>query len=250
VCLNENTADPYYSGADFRRGVQQIDAAQAMAFVRQRRDPHPALDFTDLDRTRRQQAFIVSVARKLQDTGTLADVGTVTDLLAIAERNLAIDVGLDLPQFAAQASDLMSGGLSLYTLPIEEFATTSGGEDVNLVDPAGIRTIVRGLLGPADPGASTAPAAAGPSAAEPGTPASGPAVPSPVSASASPSATAAPGSTASTPADPPAASQPISATAAPSPAAPPLVSATAPGAAAPGVTDLSSMDAGGIPCVK
>lgn len=37
VCLNDDTSDPY-SGADFRKGVQQIDAAQAMAFVRQRRD--------------------------------------------------------------------------------------------------------------------------------------------------------------------------------------------------------------------
>ncbi len=219
VCLNENTADPYYSGADFRRGVQQIDAAQAMAFVRQRRDPHPNLDFTDLDRTRRQQAFIVSVARKLQDDGTLTDLGTVSGLLSVAERNLAVDVGLDLPQFASQASDLMSGGLTLYTLPIKEFATTTAGEDVNMVDPAGIRTIVHNLIDPTgDPSWSSALAAGPPGTAGPG-----------------PAATA-PGSTASAPVT--------------TPAAPPLVSATAPGVAAPAVTDLSSMDAGGIPCVK
>ena len=55
VCLNDDTSDPY-SGADFERGVQEIDAAQAMAFVRQRRDVNDET-FTDLDRTRRQQAF-------------------------------------------------------------------------------------------------------------------------------------------------------------------------------------------------
>ncbi|WP_264991936.1 LCP family protein, partial [Mycobacterium montefiorense] len=37
VCLNGDTYDSY-SGADFHQGVQRIDAAQAMAFVRQRRD--------------------------------------------------------------------------------------------------------------------------------------------------------------------------------------------------------------------
>jgi LCP family protein required for cell wall assembly len=56
VCLNEDTVDSY-SGADFHQGVQQIDAAQAMAFVRQRRDENNG-SFTDFDRTRRQQAFL------------------------------------------------------------------------------------------------------------------------------------------------------------------------------------------------
>ena len=59
VCLNEDTSDRYYSGADFHKGIQQINAAQAMTFVRQR-DANDVL-FTDLDRTRRQQAFMASV---------------------------------------------------------------------------------------------------------------------------------------------------------------------------------------------
>ncbi|MQY26600.1 Transcriptional regulator LytR [Nocardia sp. RB56] len=257
VCLNENTTDPYYSGADFRRGVQQIDAAQAMAFVRQRRDPHPSLDFTDLDRTRRQQAFIVSVARKLQDAGTLTDLGTVSGLLTIAQRNLAVDAGLDLPQFASQASDLMAGGLSLYTLPIQGFGTTAAGEDVNLVDPAGIRGIVHNLIDPTGPDGSPLSSLAGgaPGGAVPGTTA-----PTSSGASTAPggttaSGTAASGGTTTVPGEtttPDGATAPGGSTApggttAP---APPLVSATAPGAAAPAVTDLSSMDANGIPCVK
>src|SRR6516164_6269897 len=50
VCLNEDTSDRYYSGANFHKGMQQISAAQAMAFVRQRRDADDAW-FSDLDRT-------------------------------------------------------------------------------------------------------------------------------------------------------------------------------------------------------
>lgn len=59
VCLNHDTIDEF-SGANFHEGVQQIDASQAMAFVRQRRDENDG-SFTDMDRTRRQQAFLVSL---------------------------------------------------------------------------------------------------------------------------------------------------------------------------------------------
>ncbi|MBF6331660.1 LCP family protein [Nocardia transvalensis] len=147
VCLNEDTSDSF-SGANFRKGVQQIDAAQAMAFVRQRRDPNPDLNFTDLDRTRRQQAFIVSLARKLQETGVLTSPGNLRGLLDVAKQNIAIDSKLDPMQFAQQASVLVNGGLSLYTLPVEEFGTDSIGEDINIVDVNKIRTIVRELLSP------------------------------------------------------------------------------------------------------
>ena len=62
VCLNHSVYDEY-SGADFPAGRQTLNAAQALAFVRQRH----GLDNGDLDRTHRQQAFLVSVMRKLQD---------------------------------------------------------------------------------------------------------------------------------------------------------------------------------------
>ena len=66
VCVNANTQDSY-SGANFHKGLQQINAAQALAFVRQRRDDtHLWLNFTDLDRERRQQAFIASLAYQLK----------------------------------------------------------------------------------------------------------------------------------------------------------------------------------------
>lgn len=153
VCLNQNTSDEF-SGADFRKGVQQIDASQAMAFVRQRRDPDDSLNFTDLDRTRRQQAFIVSLVRKLQDSGVLTDPARARGLLDVAKQNIAIDDGLDLANFAKQASTLASAGMTLFTLPVKEFGTNAEGEDINIVDVAEIRGIVRNLLAP--PGSATA----------------------------------------------------------------------------------------------
>ncbi|MFI9508564.1 LCP family protein [Nocardia sp. NPDC052566] len=157
VCLNQKTSDDF-SGADFRKGPQEIDASQAMAFVRQRRDPDESLNFTDLDRTRRQQAFIVSLIRKLQDSGVITDPGRARGLLDVAKQNIAIDAGLDLTDFLKQASALSSGGMSLFTLPVKEFGTNAEGEDINIVDTTEIRGIVRNLLGTSASSTTSTPA--------------------------------------------------------------------------------------------
>jgi len=158
VCLNEKTSDEF-SGANFVKGPQQINGAQAMAFVRQRRDPNESLNFTDLDRTRRQQAFIVSLMHGLQSSGTMSSPSKLLSLVTVAQQDMAVDSGLDLGKFAAQASTLMSDGLTLFTLPVEDFTTTADGEDVNRVDLDKIHSYVHDLLNPPKPGASTTSAA-------------------------------------------------------------------------------------------
>jgi LCP family protein required for cell wall assembly len=101
VCLKEATQDSY-SGAKFHAGVQQINAAEAVAFVRQRRDNvHPDLNFTDLDRSRRQQAFIASLAYQLKAAGTLTNTGKLSGILDVAKQNVAVDNGLNLLSFAS-----------------------------------------------------------------------------------------------------------------------------------------------------
>ena len=155
VCLNERTQDKF-SGADFVKGRQEINASQAMAFVRQRRDPDESLNFTDLDRTRRQQAFIVSLASKLQSSGTMSSPGKLMNLLGVAQQNMAVDNGLDLGKFAAEASSLMSGGLTLFTLPVEDFGNDpDSGEAINIVDTDKIHAYVKNLLNPPEPAAAT-----------------------------------------------------------------------------------------------
>src|SRR6185312_9045914 len=122
VCLNNDTSDSY-SGADFHRGVQQIDAAQAMAFVRQRRDENDQL-FTDMDRTRRQQAFIVSLVTALRHGGALSSPSSLRNLLQVAQQNIAVDDGFGLAGFVDQAASLTDSSLTLYTLPISNSART------------------------------------------------------------------------------------------------------------------------------
>jgi LCP family protein required for cell wall assembly len=156
VCLNDDTSDSF-SGADFHRGVQQIDAAQAMAFVRQRRDENDEL-FTDMDRTRRQQAFIVSLVSALRHGGALSSPSALRNLLHVAQQNIAVDEGFDLAGFVDHSSALSDTSLSLYTLPISEFGKDPAGEDVNLVDVHSIRAIVHNIFtngSPAPPSVSS-----------------------------------------------------------------------------------------------
>ena len=145
VCLNEATSDPY-SGANFPAGVQQISASQAVSFVRQRRDnAHPGLNFTDLDRERRQQAFIISLAYKLKQAHTFTNLGTLQTLIDTAKQNIALDSNFNLLSFAGQASKLAGGNISFTTLPITGFGVRNG-QDVNLVDLAQVRSLAAGLL--------------------------------------------------------------------------------------------------------
>lgn len=162
VCLNNATADTY-SGANFTAGVQQLDASQAMAFVRQRRDTqYSDVSLTDLDRTRRQQAFIVSLALKLRDAGTFTNFGTMQTLIDTTKQYLALDQGFDLLSLASYAQRLSGGGITFQTLPVERFDTIDG-ESVNIVDLDQIQATVAALLTP--PSApSTASATPDPSA--------------------------------------------------------------------------------------
>lgn len=151
VCVNNDTQDRY-SGADFHHGKQQINAAQALAFVRQRRDDvHPGLQFTDLDRERRQQAFIASLAYQLKQFGTLADPFKLNGIVSVATANFAIDRGLSVLRLAALARKLSGGNVTFYTLPVERFGRNSRGEDINVVDLPAIRATVAMLLA-SDPG--------------------------------------------------------------------------------------------------
>lgn len=160
VCLQEATQDSY-SGADFKAGVQQINAQQAVAFVRQRRDTSGSgVALSDLDRSRRQQAFISSLATQLKQRGTFTDLGKVTGILDALKDKIAVDQGLNLIDFGLKAKQLTENRTQFVTLPIVQFGTSDTGESVNIVDQQAIRAQVEDLLNPKPAPASSAPAQA------------------------------------------------------------------------------------------
>ncbi len=142
VCLNHAVHD-VNSGANFPACRQHLDAAQALAFVRQR----DGLPNGDLDRTHRQQAFLDSVLHQLRTEGVLSDLTKMRALLSVARQYAITDAGWNLLDFALQARNLTSGNLVFHTLPIEGFATIDG-QDANVVSPPAIRAIVRAAFYP------------------------------------------------------------------------------------------------------
>ncbi|MFF4283537.1 LCP family protein [Streptomyces kronopolitis] len=145
VCLKHPVKDRY-SGADFPAGKQQLNAKQSLAFVRQRH----GLDAGDLDRTRRQQAFIASVTHQLQSQGVWGDLSKLQGLFNVVKKDVVLDSSWNVLDFAQQAPNLTGGNVEFHTLPITGFATRQG-EAVNLVDPGTIKTIVQQAFGPGSP---------------------------------------------------------------------------------------------------
>lgn len=148
VCLKRPVKDRY-SGADFPAGKQTLNGAQSLAFVRQRH----GLEKGDLDRTRRQQAFLASATHKLNSAGTFTDPVRLMKLLDVAKKDLVIDEGWDLLSFIKQARNLSGGNVEFSTLPVERFSKYRG-EDVNIVDPPTIQRIIREQIAEAKNGDS------------------------------------------------------------------------------------------------
>ncbi|MGI5504976.1 LCP family protein [Lentzea sp. CA-135723] len=90
VCLKAPAKDQY-SGIDLPAGKQQISGDQALAFLRQRH----GLPNGDLDRVKRQQAFLAGLAAKLG--------GDEARILAREVKGtIQVDEGFDVVEFAAR----------------------------------------------------------------------------------------------------------------------------------------------------
>ncbi|MGZ8177008.1 LCP family protein [Williamsia sp. SKLECPSW1] len=149
VCLNHAVSDSY-SGAHFSAGVHKLNAAQALAFVRQRH----GLDNGDLDRTHRQQAFLLSVEHELQSSGVFSDLGKLSALVDVAQRDVVLSSGWNLVDDAHELGDIAGQSVTFTTLPVVRYDTVDG-QDVNIVDPAAIKQQVQTAFGMIPPVATT-----------------------------------------------------------------------------------------------
>lgn len=152
VCLNAAVNDPF-SGAKFPKGEQEISGKAAMSFVRQRH----GLPNGDLDRVRRQQAFLAGAARKMLSANVLANPSRLSGLVQAANRSLVLDKGFDLLDFASQMTALTGGNLSFTTIPTHGDAQASG-TDALATDPAEIHSFFAKLAGGSAKTSSSAPA--------------------------------------------------------------------------------------------
>ncbi|SDP04134.1 cell envelope-related function transcriptional attenuator common domain-containing protein [Nakamurella panacisegetis] len=149
VCLNKAVSDPF-SGANFKAGVQEISGSAAMSFVRQRH----GLPNGDLDRVRRQQAFLAGATSKMLSAGTLTSTSKLNSLVDAASKAVILDSGFELVTFAEQMANLSGGNVTFTTIPTHGAATTSG-TDALATDPAEIQAFFRKIDGSAGSAAAT-----------------------------------------------------------------------------------------------
>lgn len=164
VCLNHAVKDKN-SGADFAAGRHTLNGQESLAFVRQRM----GLTMGDLDRTRRQQAFLAGATYKLNQAGTFTDPVKLIKLIDSAKQDVVTDEGWDLLAFVKQAKNLSGGNVEFVTLPIEDFGRNHGAA-INVVDDMKIKRFIAERIGP---GATASPSAPGAAPASPGASAPG-----------------------------------------------------------------------------
>lgn len=165
VCLKAPVRDSY-SGANFAAGPQNVAGAQALQFVRQRH----GLPNGDLDRIKRQQVFMASMAKTILSAGTLTHPGKLDALIGAVKKAVVVDTNWDLLGFAQQLHGMSAGSINFVTVPVVSITlkTPNDGDAVQ-VDPKQVQQFVREQTG-ASPAPSSS-ASAPPSSSAGGDPA-------------------------------------------------------------------------------
>ncbi len=161
VCLKRAVKESN-SGIDLKAGRQTIKGAQALAFVRQRY----GLPNGDIDRIKRQQAFIGSITRKVLSSGTLLDPFKLGGFLGAATSSVKVDDSLSgsgLTQLALRLKNFSAGGVTFSTLPFTAIDGKRDGQDVVLLDEPKVQALFASLKADRPPGqAAPAPEPAAP----------------------------------------------------------------------------------------
>ncbi|MFC9331559.1 LCP family protein [Kitasatospora sp. NPDC057015] len=115
VCLN-HAVDDELSGASLPAGRSELGPTQALAFVRQR---HGVGDGSDLQRTRRAQAFLAGMLQKLRAGGVMADAGKLGALYDALKEDLVVDKGWNPVDFVRQVPAFAQGRAATSELPVQ-----------------------------------------------------------------------------------------------------------------------------------
>ncbi|HET6505012.1 MAG TPA: LCP family protein [Amycolatopsis sp.] len=142
VCLNEAVHDSY-SGANFPAGPQVISGTQALEFVRQRH----GLPNGDLDRIKRQQAFMASMAHTVLSAGVLTSPSKLSALIDAVKKTVTIDAQWDVLSFAQQMQNMSAGKIQFETIPVvNPDYTTPDGSSVE-VSPSQVKAFIANAIG-------------------------------------------------------------------------------------------------------
>lgn len=114
LCLDEPLVDPK-SGADLPAGCQELDATDALAYVRSRQGPRG-----DFERIERQQRFLQAMLAQLVETRTLVDLPRLFAVIEDVAGTVTTDDDLSvntMRQLAEQLRGLADGTIPMTFVP-------------------------------------------------------------------------------------------------------------------------------------
>ena len=132
------------SGHYFAPGVNRLNGALALDFVRERK----AFADGDYQRVRNQQTFLKAVLAKSVGGGSLADRGSVHTFVSGVLPHVSVTPGLTpetLERLAFSLRAVPPGNGVFFTLPTAGVGTSSDGQSIVLQDPAATAEVAAAL---------------------------------------------------------------------------------------------------------
>jgi LCP family protein required for cell wall assembly len=121
VKVDKTVTDPR-SHRTFKAGVDHLDGAAALDYVRQRY----GLPNSDFDRIHRQQIFLHALMQKATDSGTLTNPVKLKKFLDAATKSLTVDDSFSLKDLVLEFRKLNNGDISFITSPHAGSETING----------------------------------------------------------------------------------------------------------------------------
>ena len=140
ICLEEPLQDDK-SGADFPAGCIDMDAVQALQYVRSRQTARG-----DFDRIERQQTFMRALLDKMISTRVLVDVPRLFNVVEQVSRQVKTDDGLgpnQMRELAQQLKGLASGAIPMSVVP--SYTETIEGTSYVVAYPPGASAMFAAL---------------------------------------------------------------------------------------------------------
>lgn len=138
---NQETQQGGGSGFKMPAGHHDLNAVQALEFVRQRHNLHGG----DLARVERQRYFLTAAFDRIASLGTLGNPIKVRNLIKAINGAFTIDNGFSPLALAEQMADLSGNNITGHTIPVEGEGMTDivgSQQDVLFVDPAKVQAKV------------------------------------------------------------------------------------------------------------
>lgn len=131
-------------GYTFSKGNEHMGGAEALAFVRERKQ----LSEGDISRGRRQQAFIKALMLKALSREVLTNPVRLAEFVDAATQNLTVDENFSVAKMRTQAftlRGLRGSDIGFVTAPFTGYGTAPDGGSIDILDEEGMRELGEAL---------------------------------------------------------------------------------------------------------